>query len=111
MIVPLQSAGSIEDFNGINRKSVQHILSDACPKKIIRMRRDSASPCLVNQIANFQRRSPLQIWQHSSATEKVTFRGCDFNPWNDNKIVNRQAVIFHLAGVYNGSDRVLGYWL
>src|SRR5262249_58210696 len=106
MIVPLQSARSIEYFNGIDRKSVQHILSDACPKKVIGMRRDSESACLVNQMANFQRRSTLQIWQHGSDTKQVSFSGCNFNPWNDKKIVNRHAVFSHQAGVQHVSDRI-----
>src|SRR5262249_43504138 len=88
MIVPFERARSIEDLYGIDRKGIKHVLSYAGPEKIVRMRRDNQAGRLMNQTTNFQSRSSLKIWQNGSDTKQVSLRGCNFDPWNDKKIVH-----------------------
>ena len=61
------------------------------------MRRNGQTSRFVSQVTDFQRGSSFQIRQDSSNAQEVSFRGGDFNPGNNQKIVDRPAICAHEA--------------
>jgi hypothetical protein len=72
------------------------------------MRGYRQAPGFMNQMADFERWPPLQIWQDGADTEKMSLRCGDFHSRDDQKTVHRQAIFTHQSLVDEVGDRVAG---
>src|SRR5215217_7296805 len=94
-VIPAQRSRRVENLDRIHGERFERGKTNSGAKQIIWVRRNSQTASFVNNLANFACGFAFQVGQLRTDAEQMPIRSRHLHPWQNEEIVDRQAIQSH----------------